>query len=221
MPCAKELCSPFRSAGLSAGSCARRALATAKVKASACPVVPPPSTNAQTLYLSILLVAVSAHRALSRSCMRPNTSFNGLPFTRTSPVPSTTNALAVDAFLLPSPIALPYWSGVNGLATLRNGLTLLANCATATVTSCGHMLCSMRLRRLAIRIACVYCDALIDSPSSCRILSTLIHGLSGASLVGTVGRCWYLVKSFDSCRKKSLNRGVREKYDGLVGTERA
>lgn len=58
---------PLRSAGFNAGSWPSSAFDTAKVKASAWPVVPPPLTRAHTLYLSILSVAFKGQIALSRS----------------------------------------------------------------------------------------------------------------------------------------------------------
>ena len=94
---------PLLSAGFRAGSKTISAFAAPKVIASACPVLPPPVTSAQTLYLSILPVAFNAHSALSLSCIRPKALLMLLPFTSTSPCPCTRYTLAELDFRRPTP----------------------------------------------------------------------------------------------------------------------
>lgn len=106
--------SPRRRSGFNAGSCTSNAFATANVKASACPVTPPPEVSAKTLYLSSLCETFKAQTALSRSCTRPKNPTRDFPLTKTSPSPSTTHAVADDVFRRPTPFARPSSSMIPG-----------------------------------------------------------------------------------------------------------
>lgn len=197
--------------GFKAGSCTINAFAVPSVKASACPVVPPPLTMAHTLYLSSLCVTFNAHIALSRSWIRPNTLLILFPFTRISPVPCTKNTLAVLVFRLPNPDARPSGSTNCGRRWTSAGwkfdLYISKVCCNSRDCRAGWIL----FRRRMIWSALWYLAARTGSPTTMRNWSVVRQATRGISDDGRVGTLSCFRIRERSLMRPSVKEGWRVK----------
>lgn len=173
------------------------------------------------MYLSTLFVAFKAQMALSRSCTRPNASTSDFPLIRTSPVPSTSHALADEAFLRPTPKALPILSIGVTFCTLLYGLISLLYVLSASCTSAGMRAGWIWLRRVRIPTILWYFDALTTSPTASRYSERDRHAARGCWPGATVGSPEYFRRRASKDNRWSLKIGCPEKYDGEDGTTRA
>jgi len=196
-----------RRAGLRAGSCTSRALARANVMDSACPVMPPPDTNAKTLYLSMRCVIFKAHNALSLSWIRGKACIMLCPLTRTSPVPSTRYTLAEDSFLLPIPTDRPCSSMVPGLAFCISSDPGRLNRDRICRTSFGQIRGCILFSRVKRSSTFEYFEAATFSPVELRYWPSLSHAGRGIWSVGAVGSAACFFTSDCSIKTWSLKTG--------------